>query len=150
LSQAGDPSGKIKVVDRRRFDDDGEPRSDWAPAGDSKPAGSPAPEAARPAEPEPPPQTRPPADSTTVRPPRDPASATSPLFLDLVNDLAQQAVLLMHGAEGLPAQPEHSRRLIDYLGELESKTRGNLSEEEAQALSNVLYQLRSAFVQRTT
>jgi hypothetical protein len=37
--------------------------------------------------------------------------------------------------------------LIDCLGALEAKTRGNLSTQESQLLSNLLFQLRSAFVQ---
>ena len=61
--------------------------------------------------------------------------------------VAQQAELMLTGAEGLPPHPEEARRLIDSLGALEVKTRGNLSLEESQALSTVLYQLRSSFVQ---
>jgi hypothetical protein len=38
--------------------------------------------------------------------------------------------------------------MIDYLGVLEEKTEGNLSEDEAKILSTVLYQLRTSFVQR--
>jgi hypothetical protein len=61
--------------------------------------------------------------------------------------LAQQAELMLTGAEGLPPHPEEARRLIDCLGALEAKTRGNLSREESQILTKVLYQLRSSFVQ---
>jgi hypothetical protein len=64
-----------------------------------------------------------------------------------VATLAQQAELLMVGGQGLPRQPEQARRLIDYLGILEAKTRGNLSAEESQILSNVVFQLRSLFLQ---
>lgn len=64
--------------------------------------------------------------------------------------LAGQAELLMVGAEGLPAQPADAQRLIDYLGVLETKTAGNLSKEEGQALSNILYQLRSLFIQKSS
>jgi hypothetical protein len=39
--------------------------------------------------------------------------------------------------------------MIDYLGALESKTRGNLSAEEQQILSNVIFQLRALYVQQT-
>lgn len=130
------------MVDRRRFDDDGELRSDWKPGDAAEPV--------RPEEPAPPPKAPPRAVSAEGTPSRAPEAAASPLFLDLINDLAQQAALLMHGAEGLPAQPEHSRRLIDYLGVLEAKTRGNLSDDESRLLSSVLYQLRAAFVQRKT
>jgi hypothetical protein len=63
--------------------------------------------------------------------------------------LAQQAEFMMVGAEGLPAQPLQARRLIDYLGVLETKTKGNLSNDEAQLLSNLVYQLRTMYVQAT-
>jgi hypothetical protein len=38
---------------------------------------------------------------------------------------------------------------IDLLGMIQEKTRGNLSDEEAQQLEDVLYQLRMFFVQRS-
>jgi len=69
------------------------------------------------------------------------------MFLDLVAGLAQQAEILMTGAEGIPAQPVEAQRVIEYLAMLESKTAGNLSGEEKQILSNVIFQLRSLFVQ---
>ena len=62
--------------------------------------------------------------------------------------LAQQAELLLVGGEGFPAKPAEAKRTIDYLGVLETKTRGNLSAEEASALSNIVFQLRTAFLQR--
>jgi len=40
-----------------------------------------------------------------------------------------------------------SRFAIDLLGVLEEKTKGNLSEEEAKDLREVLAELRSRFVQ---
>ena len=64
--------------------------------------------------------------------------------------LAGQAELLMIGAEGLPAQPADAQRLIDYLGVLETKTAGNLAEEEGKVLSNILYHLRSLYLQETS
>jgi hypothetical protein len=73
---------------------------------------------------------------------------SSQSFLELLTMLAGQAELLLVGAEGLPAQPEEARRLIDYLAVLEEKTRGNLSEEEARVLSSVVFQLRTFYLQR--
>jgi hypothetical protein len=165
LNDAGDPSGKIKVVDRRRFDDDGELRTEWT----SKSVESPVPEAAadtahseqRDADPQPapkptpvadpPPTGPPPTEPSADRPPTEPAAAaTSTLFVKLVTELAQQAAFLLTGAEDIPAQPERSQQLIDYLGDLETKTRGNLSAEETQLLSSVIFELRAAFVQRSS
>jgi len=160
VNDAEDPSGKIKVVDRRRFDDDGELRSDWnkvdtpvpeavtdtAPPEerDADPPPAPAPPPA--ADPPPPAPAAPAADPSTTEPA---TPATSSLFVALVTELAQQAVFLLTGAEDIPAQPERSQQLIDYLVDLETKTRGNLSAEETQLLSNVIFELRTAFVQRS-
>ncbi len=150
MSEEKEPTDTIKVVDRRWFTEDGNPRAD-------RPAPSPRPEPK--AEPEPPkrtgsaPQRAPTSGSSTVREerpgegPRASAAGTSQVFLELVATLAQQAELLMVGGQGLPRQPEQARRLIDYLGILETKTRGNLSAEESQILSNVVFQLRSLFLQ---
>jgi hypothetical protein len=64
--------------------------------------------------------------------------------------LAQQAELLMVGAEGLPARPDEARTVIDFLGALETKTAGNLTDEESRVLSSVVYQLRSLFLQKNS
>jgi hypothetical protein len=160
LNEAGDPSGKIRVVDRRRFDDDGELRSDW------KPTDTPVQEAGtdtappKPRDTDPPPAPRPTPAADTPRtesvapaadtsPRESAAPATSPRFVALVTELAQQAVFLLTGAEDIPAQPERSKQLIDYLVDLEAKTRGNLSAEETQLLSSVVFELQTAFVQRS-
>lgn len=126
-------SKKIRVVDRRRFTEDGDPRQEESV---SKPM--PQPQTGGTDEPEPP----------SVEPPPVPAT-TSEDFLELIAMLAQQAELMMVGAEDLPAQPVHAKRLIDYLGAVEAKTAGNLSTEEAQLLSNLVFQLRTMYVQAT-
>lgn len=144
MSEADEGSSKIKVVDRRRFDGSGDLRPD-VPKPKPKPVA-------------PPPESAPePVQAATVPPKPETASGTpgpqpqgesSPLFLDLIAGLAQQAEILMTGAEGIPAQPAEAQRVIEYLAMLESKTVGNLSGEEQQILSNVIFQLRSLFVQR--
>ena len=125
MSDSDGSSSKIKVVDRRWFTEEGDPRAD-------------RPVSAQPA-------------ARTVAPPPPAAQAAPPVtsreFVELVAILAEQAELMITGAEGLPPHPEEARRLIDCLGALEAKTRGNLSPEESQILSNLLYRLRSAFVQ---
>ena len=132
---------KIKVVDRRRFTDGGELRRDREKP--EQPISEPGPTVA----PEEKIGNRPSArEEQTTQPPSGPET-TPHLFLELVAMLAHQAELLLSGAEDLPAQPAEARRVIDYLGVLEEKTRGNLSPDEAQALSNILYQLRAVFVQ---
>ena len=135
MSERHEPSQKIKVVDRRRFTDDGEVRPDRE-AGVTPEPPKPTPEGGR---------------GTAVGPAPErsaPPPASSQLFLELVGTLAQQAELLMTGAQGLPPQPAQAQRLIDYLGTLETKTRGNLTAEESQILSNVVFQLRALFLQK--
>lgn len=129
-------SAKIKVVDRRWFTEDGALRAD-RPAG---PGTQEAPEPAAAVASEPPPRPQAPAS-------RDSAATTSRAFVELIVMLAQQAELMISGTEGLDPHPDEARRLIDALGALELKTRGNLSTEESRILSDVLYQLRTLFVQ---
>ena len=158
MSDPREQDPKIKVVDRRRFTDDGELRPDREPAasgGRREPGGDVPPpvEASRPAAPSKPVEAPRPVESP--RPAETPRGSeeerpTAPLFLELVNDLAQQAALLIEGAEGFPAQPAQARRIIDYLSVLEEKTKGTLSREEEQALAGVVFQLRTLYVKRTS
>ena len=141
MDESKAPQEKIKVVDRRRFNDEGELRAEKTEPQTSE------------GEPEPParegnPPVEPVAGPTSdpIPPPMRDESAP-PTFIEMVAMLAHPAELLLTGAEDLPARPAEAKRFIDYLGVLEEKTRGNLSSAEAQALSNVLFQLRSVFVQ---
>lgn len=147
MSEVGEGTGKIKVVDRRRFDQQGDLRPDRPPPDDTKP-----PSVVSDTVEEPIADDREPVSPGPEENPQaadSPTNATSPLFMDLIAGLAQQAELLMTGGQGLPAQPAEARRVIDYLTMLESKTTGNLSAEEQQILSNVVFQLRSMYVQHT-
>lgn len=124
-------SKRMRVVDRRRFTEDGMPRED-----DSAAQATPR-------------QQDGSAETFQPQPAELPAepAATSEDFLELVAMLAQQAEIMMVGAEDLPAQPLQAKRLIDYLGAVETKTKGNLSTQEAQLLSNLVFQLRTMYVQ---
>jgi len=75
-------------------------------------------------------------------------------FITLVAELAMQASLFM----GEIADPEskepiedlnRAKYLIDELGVLEEKTKGNLTPEEGAALKNVLFDLRMRFVNKS-
>ena len=46
-------------------------------------------------------------------------------------------------------QLPHARYLIDVLGILEEKTRGNLSVDEERLLKDVLYQLRMRYMAKS-
>jgi hypothetical protein len=71
-------------------------------------------------------------------------------FLGLVNMLAVEAAMhlgLIRTPEGVPpVDLESARHLLDMLGLLQQKTRGNLTSEEEDLLDNVLADLRMQFV----
>lgn len=132
---------KVKVVDRRKFSADGEPlEKPQSTPGRAAPAGM---SEGRGAERD---GSAPKQDA--VSPPTTKPRNGSHLFLELVTMLASQAELLLVGTDDLPAQPAEAQRVIDYLGVLEKKTAGNLSDDEARVLSSILYQLRTIFLQR--
>ena len=149
----------IRVVDRRMFTPDGELRPGFEPEespaptpppapprATSAPAASPEAEAPAPADAGADPDSLPPADE-----PSGPSAPASD-FARIVSSLATTA----YSALGLLADPatggRHrdlaiARQMIDWLGVLEQKTRGNLSFEETDLLSRALYELRLAYVE---
>ncbi len=154
-------SPRIKVVDRRWFTDSGEPRAD-EPSRAAPHQMEPAEEALPEAEAElssahgdrgaggDPPSVDDRGESEG-RPDHRGRSEGLPevSFLHLTNFLAQQAALLLQGTEGLPKDSEQARVFIDFLALLETKTSGNLTSEEARFLSEMLFQLRTMFIQAT-
>jgi len=149
-------SKKIKVVDRRWFNESGELRAPRPPAtgaggGETKeerpeetarPAGSSGSEArprgATPQTPGAGPQEGGPGKV------RRPSGAEFPLIVDL---LAQQAAVLLTGAQGIEKNRSQARLFIDLLDILQEKTEGRLAPEEAAYLRDVLAQLQLAFVE---
>ncbi len=78
-------------------------------------------------------------------------SGADPRFISLVLGLARQAEEALDGklpaGEGAgAASREVARALIDTLGMLEEKTRGQLTAEEARVLTEILTALRFRFV----
>src|SRR5262249_2994910 len=73
------------------------------------------------------------------------------LFFNLLNMLAVEAAMhlgLMEMEPGVrsPVDLESARQIIDMLGMVEEKTRGNLTNEEETLLEQVLVDLRMQFV----
>jgi hypothetical protein len=160
----------IRVVDRRMFTPEGELRPGFEPEDAPAP---PSPErptapsaAAAPASAPPLPEEpgSVPAEASATRPESEPppaapaeeepsaASEARSEFARIVSSLATTA----YSALGLLADPatgaRHrdlaiARQMIDWLGVLEQKTRGNLSFEETDLLSRALYELRLAYVE---
>lgn len=82
-----------------------------------------------------------------------PASAGGE-FSFLLSSLSMQALIALgevpHPATQTPQLDlEQARMLIDLLGVLKEKTRGNLTQEEDQTLEGLLYELRMKFVSKT-
>jgi hypothetical protein len=149
---ATDEEKPIRIVDRRMFTPDGELRPEFqaeetsesgaapGPLPPAPPAGSAGPPAGKETEA---------AEEETPPEPQEPRSD----FASLVRSLATTA----YSALGLLPDPSGARRrdvgvarqMIDWLAVLELKTRGNLSFEESDFLSTVLYELRLAYVEMT-
>jgi hypothetical protein len=81
-----------------------------------------------------------------------PAATLDPVdFSTHVLSLASTALIAMGKMPAPDGQPmpldlETARHLIDVLGMLEQKTRGNLDEAEQKLLASLTYDLRVAFV----
>jgi hypothetical protein len=73
-------------------------------------------------------------------------------FRSIVGMLVQQALMYMGGYQDPKTgkamfDPEAATHVIELLGILEEKTKGNLTEEEQQELTGVSHELRSRFVE---
>ncbi len=139
---------QIRVVDRRMFTPEGELRPGFEGEAREEP-------------PQPPPATPPP--SANVEAPKEtrapsheePPPAAAPEeeggLLEIIRSLGTTA----YAALGLVPDPSGARRrdpavarqMIDWLAVLEQKTRGNLTFEETDLLTRVLYELRMAYVE---
>jgi hypothetical protein len=86
-------------------------------------------------------------------PPR-PEGRANPLFGSLVESLASQALLYMGAMRDPMTGQAHqdfqqSQAMIEMLGMLEEKTKGNLVKEEAEMIKAVLDEVRMHFVRIT-
>lgn len=83
----------------------------------------------------------------------DPAGLPEPTFAVFLSSLSMQAMIAL-GELPIPGTTqrhedlEQARYLIDTLGVLQEKTRGNLTPEESQVLENALYELRLRYAQK--
>ena len=139
------------VRDRRLFTEEGEPRPEGDEQKDETPAQKPPSGA---------PASEPDAGDTAAE---DAGAAQAdqmpPLpevsFATFVLSLNSEALLHL-GMIGNPTTGRQAKNLplakytIDILGMLEEKTRGNLTDEEAAMLKNLLYDLRMIYVRETT
>jgi hypothetical protein len=135
----------IRVVDRRMFTRDGELRPDIEPE-EAPPR--PAPPAESPASPAP----KPPAAAEATPEPAERGAPSE--FIHLISFLATNVYAAlgidpMTGGRLSRRDPVAARQMIDWLGVLERKTRGNLTFEEQNLLAQILTELRLAYVEIT-
>jgi len=137
MAEEKDESSGFKVVDRRTFTSEGERVAGQAERGQ---------------EPEPRSQVQQDASPSAVLESEPTLSEDSARFATLVSYLSTTAMFQLGllpgpGGEYLPPDLANGRRTIDLLEVLQEKTHGNLSEEEAKLLDEVLYELRMSFVE---
>lgn len=118
-------------------------------AGSAAPAQAAAPEAARPA-----PEAAP-AREVAPEPQREHPAETESHFMVFLSSLSMQAMMALGelpipGTNHRQEDLEQARYLIDTMGLLQEKTKGNLTLEEGQFLENVLYELRIRYTQKIT
>ena len=164
---------RIVVRDRRKFSADGSRRDSANPAPGKEgrreerreePTGQPTPAsdgaAGKPTEmPASPPAEKPPGEAPSPKAAEAPSPKADPRFRQLVSLLFSQAAVLLEAesrtaAEGKPPPPTDPETLaglqtvIGLFEVIEEKTRGRLAPGDASLLSQVLYQLRMAYMER--
>ena len=128
----------FKVEDRRRFSETGEARTSQAEPAESPPAAA----------------ERPPQPTASEGAPEQREGGSFPItFSTFVLSLSTQA--LAHLGE-IPSPIDNrtsvdlpaAKQMIDILGILQDKSKGNLDSSESGLLENVLYDLRLKYVER--
>jgi hypothetical protein len=162
-----DEAGTFKVVDRRPFNPDGTPRelspeekeeADKAAAAAvvenaaAKVMSTPPPTAEATARAEKPQRPAPAASRSepearaSADPLDDPTSFLS-LIMSLASNAAANLGMMPHPVTGeTGVDLKTAKHWIDVLGMLEDKTQGNLDQQEAQVLENLLADLRMQYV----
>ncbi len=159
---------KIKVTDKRLFTAEGELREDLRdqetgedgpgdrpeskqveepPRVEPKTPEVPVPKAAGPESP-----MERPSEPARRQPGAREGDLPAPTFVDLIGLLAQPIAMFL-GDAGMPGgEAEENLPLarfhIDLLDLVQSKTKGNLSSEEAKLLEDLLFQLRIRYVEK--
>jgi hypothetical protein len=133
-----DNEKSIKVSDFRMFTPDGELKPEFRDLENATPE---------------PPGPAPPERPEKAPEPGPEGEGLDAGFVDLLRSLASTA----YSAMGMLAEPGRkapvdlaaARRMIDWIGLLERKTRNNLSFAEQSLISRLLYELRMAYVEAT-
>jgi hypothetical protein len=126
---------KVRVIDRRWFNAEGELKEPIP----NSPIGA---------------AIKPPASVTPEPAPQAPAPDLPPpvrlpqgVVLEVVDFLSQYAMAFLTGqVSELGRDPLAARLFIDLLGEVQKRTQGQLSAQEAKVLDDVLFQLRAHYI----
>lgn len=149
----------FKVVDRRRFTDDGDERDGPDVPTEDKVRVDPKVEAkTKPEQPRPTPPAAgngnaapPEAQKPIPEGPKLPPQANALTFSMFLQSLAQQALMQMglipwpHGQRELAL--DQARDTIDIVELLKAKSKGNLDAQEQQLMDTVVYELKMSFVE---
>lgn len=119
----------FKVVDRRPFTVEGARRED-APVKEEKSAAE-----------------LPQRDSRPAKPGDDRIDEGFAMLVELLANGALTHLGLMDTGEPLPVNLPGARAMIDLIGVLETKTKGNLSAAEQKFLGEILFELHTRFVE---
>ena len=137
-------AGEFKVVDRRLFTSDGQRRPDApveSPKAEAPPAKPPKAEPpATPPKPEPPPPQ-------TQQELHGPVQLEHLIMSLVTTAMYQMGLAVRPGEVAPPPDLLAAQETIELLTILQQKTKGNLTKEEEQLLTNGLYELRMVFVE---
>ena len=141
-----DNKRSFKVEDRRRFSAEGELKPEHR-GEEPPPSQGAAPGGAQPGASAPPP---PPAGTSSSR---GAEAAHEVTFASFVLGLSTQALMLLGEiadpeGEGTGPNLPAAQQLIDIIGMLQEKTRGNLDKDESALLEGILFELRMKYVER--
>ncbi len=155
MSEEEQEKKAFRIVDKRRFNAEGEARADAPERPEPPPQPAPAPRAA-PAQQSQRADVRAPAGGPPDEPqPRQQQQRGGGMdFISFVASLATQALAALGAlpearAQGMPVSIEMAREYIEIIAMLQEKTRGNLSREEDAALQRVMTELRMVYVEVT-
>jgi len=75
-------------------------------------------------------------------------------FASLISSMAMEALIFLGEIPNPVTRKkeeniEQARYIIDMLSVLKEKTKGNLNSDEANALDNMLYELRTKFIEKS-
>lgn len=78
-----------------------------------------------------------------------------PTFAEIINMILMQAMIGLGGMRTpdgrvIPPDPEIAKHHIDLLAVLQTKTKGNLTDDEQRLIDAAIYEMRMRFVQAMT